>query len=76
MSGEPGTEPDILELEDLRAQVNDLEGDLEACQDDLADMTQRKDELATALEEALGQLSDIEDTITINALDQVYRNNV
>ena len=64
------------ELEDLQAQLAEVEGYWDACQDDLVDMTQRKDKLAVALEDTLGQLSDIEDTIAITTLDQVYRTNV
>lgn len=75
MSGESGTESEITEVEDLQVQVDELEADLARYQDDLTDMTQRKDKLAEALDDALGQLSDINEVVTITALDKVHRDN-
>ena len=75
MSGEPGTESAITELEDLQAQIEDAGTDLEACQDDLADMTQRKDELVEAFGEALDQLDTITGSISTMKLVEVYRTN-
>ena len=75
MSGEPGTEPDLTEIENLQHKLNDTELDLETSQNDLDEMTQMRDALANALQDAVAELDDIYDKINTTNYRAVLNQN-